>query len=189
MRGIGTIGGVGTLLLALACGPAAAQEPVAASAARSVESAQEFLRQVLPGNRYVSTAMTEVLARAMREGLRGRFEPLPVIVEAEPVAPCRSRLLADIAPTWLTIRDPAMYEVVESSLADLFGDATVGNPDGMAFGDVRALRVEGARVHLRFAGEQHDAVVHMESTEMAGRVHAAIDFLRRECDLSARTGF
>ena len=54
------------MLVALAV--AGAQAP--AFAQRSVASAQEFLRQVLPGNRYVSTMMTGILRRAAR-GPRG----------------------------------------------------------------------------------------------------------------------
>src|SRR5690606_9528250 len=60
--------------------------------ARTVTSAQEFLRQGLPGNRYVSTMMSGILAKAGRDGLRGHFEPLPVIVDSDPVGHCRSYL-------------------------------------------------------------------------------------------------
>lgn len=183
--------GAGALLLAAMMGAVAG----AASAedgrtdARTVASAQEFLRQVLPGNRYVSTVMTEMTAKAAREGMRGSFDPLPVIVDSDPVAHCRSYLLAGIADTWLSVRDPATGDVSEAGLAALAGDDYVGNPEGFHFGSIRALRQDGSRVHLRFAGEQHDAVLHLEGAEMAGRVHAALDFLRSNCDASAATGF
>ncbi len=157
--------------------------------ARSVASAQEFLRQVLPGNRYVSTAMSGIVEKARREGLRAEFEPMPVIFDADPVAECRSMLLADIDPTDLVVRDPGTGEAAVSSLADLFQDGMVGSPEGFGFGSIRQTRHAGSRVYLRFAGEQLDAVVHLEGEEVAARVHAAFDYLRRHCDPAAATGF
>jgi len=181
--------GAGILVLAaLAATPATARadDP---DAQRSIASAQEFLRQVLPGNRYASSVMTGIVARAKREGLRGRFEPLPVIFNADPVAGCRSFLLADIAATDFEVRDPATGDVVVSALADLLEDDVVGSPDGFDFGSIRDLRHSGSRVMLRFAGGRDDAVVYMEGEEVAGRVHTAFDYLRRRCDASASTGF
>ena len=160
-----------------------------ATPARSVASAQEFLRQVLPGNRYVSTMMSGIVEKARREGLRADFEPLPLIFDADPVAECRSMLLADIDPTDLVVRDPNTHEAAVSSLADLVQDGVVGSPDGFDFGSIRQTRHSGSRVYLRFAGEQLDAVVHLEGEEIAGRVHAAFDYLRRHCDPAAATGF
>jgi len=174
-------------LLATAAGAAAAEGGAAPQ--RTVAGAQEFLRQVLPGNRYLSTMMSEVLAKARRDGLRAEFEPLPPIVDADPVAHCRSYLIGEIANTWLTVRDPATGEATEAGFAAMAGDDHVGSPDGLHFGSIRALRQDGSRVYLRFAGEQHDAMLHLEGSEMASRVHAALDFLRRECDPAAATGF
>lgn len=176
------------VLLALAAATAQARADEAADG-RSIASAQEFLRQVLPGNRYASSVMAEIVTRAEREGLRGHFEPLPVIFDADPVAECRSFLLADISPTDFVVRDPSNGDVVVSALADLLQDDVVGSPDGFDFGSIRALRHSGSRVMLRFAGGQADAVVHMEGEEVAGRVHAAFDYLRQRCDASASTGF
>ena len=104
---------------------------------RSIASAQEFLRQVLPGNRYVSTMMSGIMEKAGREGLRAGFEPLPLIVDADPVAECRSMLLADIESTDLVVRDPASGEAAVSSLADLVQDGMVGSPEGFDFGSIR----------------------------------------------------
>jgi len=177
------------ILASMALVMAGAQARGDAAPQRSVAGAQEFLRQVLPGNRYVSTLMTEILEKARREGLRGSYEPLPLIVDVGPVAECRSMLLADIEPTDLVVRDPATGEGAVSSLADLVSDGMVGSPDGFHFGSIRALRQSGSRVHLRFAGEQLDAVVHMEGEEIAARVYEAFDYLRRHCDPAAATGF
>src|SRR5690606_16996996 len=121
--------------------------------------------------------MSGIVEKARREGLRADFEPLPLIFDADPVAECRSMLLADIDPTDLGGRDP-----------DTHG-AAVSRPDGFDFGSIRQARHSGARVYLRFAGEQLDAVVHLEGEEIAGRVHAAFDYLRRHCDPAAATGF
>lgn len=179
------------LLLAVAMpytGAAHAQDH-AAGEGRSVAGAQEFLRQVLPGNRYASTMMSELLERAGREGLRGHFEPLPPIFDAAPLAECRSLLLADIRATDLVVRDPATGEAAVSALAELVGDEVVGSPDGFDFGSIRALRQSGNRVQLRFAGEQSDAVLYLEGEEIAARVRTALDYLRRHCDASAATGF
>jgi hypothetical protein len=180
------------LALAAAGAPAYGEAPDGAGAGapqRSIASAQEFLRQVLPGNRYVSTFMAGLLEKARREGLRGSFEPLPVIVDANPVAECRSMLLADIEGTDFVVRDRATGDGAVSNLADLVNDGLVGSPDGFDFGSIRALHRAGPRVHLRFAGEQLDAVVHMEGEEIAGRVYEAFDYLRRRCDAAAATGF
>src|SRR5690606_42078244 len=68
--------------------------------ARTVASAQEFLRQVLPGNRYVSTMMSGILAKAGRDGLRRHFEPLPVNVDSDPVPDCRSYPVDRVDDTW-----------------------------------------------------------------------------------------
>ncbi|MDH7452189.1 hypothetical protein QF205_03710 [Luteimonas composti] len=175
-------------IAALGAGAAHAQDG-AVGEGRSIASAQEFLRQVLPGNRYASTMMSEILERAGRQGLRGHFEPLPPVFDAAPLAECRSLLLADIRATDLVVRDPATGERAVSALADLVDDNAVGSPDGFDFGSIRALRQSGNRVLLRFAGEQSDAVLYLEGEEMAARVHAALDYLRRHCDASAATGF
>lgn len=172
------------LLLVLPASAAATDGPK-----RTVASAQEFLGQVLPGNRYVSTMMAEVIAKARREGLQARFDPVPPIVDADPVGHCRSYLIGEIANTWLVVRDPASGGSTESDFARMVGDDHVGSPDGFHFGSIRALRQDGSRVYLRFAGEQHDAELHLEGSEIASRVHAALDFLRRECDPAAATGF
>ena len=176
-------------VLAVLAAAGAQAHAAAAAPARSVASAQEFLRQVLPGNRYVSTAMTEIVVRAGREGLRGSFEPLPVIIDAEPLAECRSLLLADISATDLVVHDPSAGDTAVSALAELLRDELVGSPDGFDLGSIRELRQSGSRVYLRFAGEQLDAVVHLEGEEIAGRVHAAFDYLRRHCDPASATGF
>lgn len=176
------------VLLGTLAGHAAAGEAVG-TAQRTVAGAQEFLRQALPGNRYVSSMMSEIQAKATREGLRSRFEPLPVIVDADPVEGCRSYLVADIRPTRLIVVDPAGSGSSEAWLSELAGDDYVGRPDGMHFGSIRALRQDGPRVHLRFAGEQVDAVLHLEGEEIAGRVRTALDFLRQACDATAATGF
>src|SRR5690606_21925393 len=84
--------------------------------------------------------------------------------------------------------DPATGEVTEAEFAAMAGDDHVGSPDGMHFGSIRALRQDGSRVYLRFAGEQHDAELHLEGSEIASRVYAALDFLRRQCDPAAATG-
>src|SRR5690606_11157791 len=112
-------------------------ETPAGAPQRSIASAQEFLRQVLPGNRYVSTFMAGLLEKARREGLRGSFEPLPVIVDANPVAECRSMLLADIEGTDFVVRDRATGDGAVSNLADLVNDGLVGSPDGFDFGSIR----------------------------------------------------
>lgn len=188
MRGRGKYGyALAVALMAMTPGAVAAED--ATTPQRTVEGAQEFLRQVLPGNRYLSTMMVEVLAKARRDGLRAQFDPLPPIVDADPIAPCRSYLIGEIATTWLTVRDPATGEVTEAEFAAMAGDDHVGSPDGMHFGSIRALRQDGSRVYLRFAGEQHDAELHLEGSEIASRVYAALDFLRRQCDPAAATGF
>ena len=157
--------------------------------ARSIASAQDFLSQVLPGNGYVSTMMSEIVDKARRQGLRAGFEPVPEIFDADPVAECRSMLLADIEPTDLVVRDPGTGDAAVSSLAAMVQDRMVGSTDGFHFGSIRQTRLAGSRVHLRFAGEQLDAVVHLEGEEIAARVHAAFDYLRRHCDPAAATGF
>ena len=187
MHGRGKYGYV--LAVVLAVMPTAAAADTAAAPQRTVAGAQEFLRQILPGNRYLSTMMVEVLAKARRDGLRASFDPLPVIVDADPVEACRSYLIGEIRGTWLLVRDPATGDTSEADFAQMVGDEHVGSPEGMHFGSIRALRQEGSRVYLRFAGEQHDAELHLEGTEMAARVHTALDFLRRHCDASAATGF
>ncbi|MGJ4729921.1 hypothetical protein [Luteimonas sp. SDU101] len=186
-----TAGRACALLLAIAipCAGVAHARDHATGGARSVAGAQEFLRQVLPGNRYASTMMSEILERAGREGLRAHFEPLPPIFDAAPLAKCRSLLLADIRATDLVVRDPATGEAAVSALAELVNDEVVGSPDGFDFGSIRALRQSGNRVLLRFAGEQSDAVLYLEGEETAARVHTALDYLRRHCDASAATGF
>src|SRR5690606_18373862 len=118
---------VAVLAVLAAAGAQAHAAAAAAAPARSVASAQEFLRQVLPGNRYVSTAMTEIVVRAGREGLRGSFEPLPVIIDAEPLAECRSLLLADISATDLVVHDPSAGDTAVSALAELMQDDLVGS--------------------------------------------------------------
>lgn len=174
------------LLAALAAGDAQGQE---AAGTRSIASAQEFLRQVLPGNRYASTVMGEILARATREGLRGHFEPLPEIFDADPLEECRSYLLSDTGVTDFIVRDPASGDVLATPLAELMRDDIIGSPDGFHFGSIRALSHSGSRVAMRFAGEQEDAVLYLEGAEIAARVHDALDYLRRHCDTSAATGF
>lgn len=157
---------------------------------RSIASAQDFLHQVLPGNRYISTPMAEMLAKARRENLRGSFDPLPVIVEAVPVASCVSRLRADVAPTWLVVRNPQDgWDTTEAPVEELLGERLIGNPDGMHFGSVRAVRRAGAEVHVRFAGNSDDAVLYLDAVQTAERVHGALEFLRLHCDATRATGF
>ena len=181
--------GARVLVLAALATPAAWAAGDGTGEGRSIASAQEFLRQVLPGNRYASTVMADILARAESEGLRAGFRTLPVIFDADPVAECRSFLLADIRATLFVVRDPGTGDVVETALAELMHDEVVGSPDGFDFGSIRALHRSGSRVLLRFAGERRDAIVYMEGEEIAGRVHAAFDYLRRHCDTAASTGF
>lgn len=158
--------------------------------ARTVAGAQEFLHQILPGNRYVSTPMTEMLARARSENLRAAFDSLPLVFDAAPVADCVSYLLADASSTWLVLRNPQdAGDVSEASVETLLGDAVIGDPDGLHFGSIRALRQSGAEVHIRFAGNRDDAVLHLDAVATAERVHAAFDFLRLHCDASRATGF
>lgn len=180
--------GAGLLVVALLAAAMAHARADDAGDGRSIASAQAFLRQVLPGNRYMSTAMSLILARAGNEGLRAQLQRLPVIFNADPVAECRSFLLADITATTFVVRDPAS-DVVETALSDLLQDQAVGSPDGFDFGSIRALGQAGSRVTLRFAGERYDAVVDMEGEEIARRVHGAFDDLRMHCDTAVATGF
>ena len=182
-------GRAGACILALAAMAAAASAHADDGAERSIDSAQEFLSYMLPGNHYVSTPMSEILARARREGLRAHFEPLPVIYDADPVHECRSMLLSDIRGTEMVVRDPATGDTAVSELAELMQDDVIGSSDGFHFGHIRKLGQSGPRVFLRFAGEQVDAVLHLEGEEVAARVHAAFDYLRRHCDPAAATGF
>lgn len=178
-----------TLLLA-GIGVVDAGDGAAPAPERTVASAQAFLEQILPGNRYVSTPMTEMLAKAKRENLRGSFEPLPQIYEAQPVAHCVTRLLADVSPTWFIVLDPQdSWNGVEASLEALLDSPVIGNPDGMHFGSIRALARFGSRVNLRFAGNSDDAVLHLDAAETAERVHQALEFLRVQCDATRETGF
>jgi len=178
------------MALLLAGWPALAADDGAGAPERTVGSAQAFLHQVLPGNRYLSTPMSELLSRARREQLRGRFEPLPVVFEALPLEACVSRLSADISATRFLVTNPLDHgDASEAAVAELFGDSVIGNPEGMHFGAIRALHLSGNEVRMRFAGNSDDAVLVLESSETAERVHAAIEFLRTRCDPSRATGF
>ena len=178
------------LLVAATASAAPAADDAGTAPARTVEGAQEFLRQVLPGSRYVSTPMAEMLAGARREQLRGSYEPLPLVIDADPVAACVSRLRADVSATWLVLRNPMdAWDASEAPVQDLLGSAVVGDPDGIHFGSIRALRQSGSQVHLRFAGNSDDAVLHLDAEETAQRVYAAFDFLRKACDATRDTGF
>lgn len=180
------------LLLALSMGgKALAGEPQgAATDVRSVASAQQFLQQVLPGNRYLSTPMSEALATARREQLQAQFQPLPVIIEAEPLARCVTRLRADASATTLVLRNPHdSYDQSQASAAELLGSEWIGNPDGMQFGSIRQLGQRGNQVLMRLAGNEQDAVLHLEGTEIATRVLQALEYLREQCDSTRATGF
>lgn len=192
-RGTGSVVAAAGLLLATlfpvaaasGAGDVAAEAPV-----RTIASAQDFLEQVLPGNHYISTPMAEMVAKARRDGLRGSFEPLPLIFEAEPVAPCVTRLRADVSPTWFVVLNPQdEWDGAEASVEALLGGPWIGNPDGMHFGSIRALRRSGSRLHIRFAGNADDAELHLDAAETAARVHEALEFLRLHCDATRRTGF
>src|SRR5690606_20187616 len=111
------------------------------------------------------------------------------IIDADVVEECRSMMVADIQDVDLVVRDPDTGETAVSNLADMVNDPMVGSEDGFHFGSIRQTRLEGSRVYLRFAGEQLDAVVHVDSPEMAGRVRTAFDYLRQRCDPAAATGF
>lgn len=179
-------------LLLAAAGATAADEAgdAAPDDGRSIASAQAFLQQMLPGNRYVSTPMAEIHARARNEGVRASFDPLPVIVEADPVEPCVSRLRADASGTWLLLRNPQDYDdATDAPLADLLGGPLIGDPEGMHFGSVRALRRVGTEVRIRLAGNSDDAVLHLDAESTAKRVHDALEYLRLHCDATRATGF
>lgn len=191
IRGAAAVAG---FLLAMAAATAVAAEAADDTGdpapVRTIASAQAFLSQVLPGNRYVSTPMTEMLVKAQRENLRGSFEPLPVIFEAEPVAPCVTRLRADVSPTWFVVLNPDdAWDGAEASVEGLLGGPWIGDPDGIHFGSIRALRLSGSQIRLRFAGNGEDAVLHLDASETAARVHTALEFLRVRCDATRDTGF
>ena len=173
----------------VSAGPELSAPPAAAP--RSVAGAQQLLLQLLPGNRYVSTPMSEMLDKARAQQLSARFEPLPLIVSAEPLAPCVTRLLADASASQLLLRNPLdADDASQASVAELMrGGDLIGNPEGMHFGQIRASSQQHNRVYLRFAGNTADAVVHMEAAESASRVLAAVDYLRHHCDPSRATGF
>lgn len=176
-------------LLAIMLAPVAVAQPpapIGVDAARSVDSAQQFLQQVLPGNGYASTPMSQMLAAARREQLRGHFEPLPVITRADPLRACVSVLLADAGDSWFIVRNPHdSGDVSEAAVADLFGgDGLIGNPEGLHFGDIRALSQSGNRVQMRLAGNRDDAVLHLEGEQAASRVLAALQYLQQTCDSS-----
>lgn len=153
-------------------------------------SAQAFLDQVLPGNRYVSTPMTEMLTQARRERLRAHFSPLPLVFEARPVAPCVTRLRADVSPTWFVVTNPQdPDDAVEAPVEAFMGGPVIGDPDGMHFGSIRELHRSGSQVRIRFAGNSDDAVLHLDAGETAGRVYEALEFLRVHCDATRDTGF
>jgi len=181
--------GVAAMSLLLASSPQVAASGEA-TPVRTVPGAQEFLRQVLPGSGYASTPMSEMLAKARREQLRGRFDPLPVVFEALPLAECVSRLSADVSATWFVVTNPQdSGDASVAALEDLFGESVIGNPDGMHFGSIRALRLSGSEVRMRFAGNTDDAVLYLDSAETAARVHVALAFLQERCDGSRATGF
>lgn len=176
--------------MAMAMTMTVAAEPGDATATRSVESAQAFLAMTLPGNHYVSTPMAEMLDRARQEGLRGRFEPKPRIIDAAPVSTCVSRLRADVSQAWFVVHNPQdAWDASEASVEELLGGPVIGDPAGMHFGSIRALRRTGDEVHVRFAGNRTDAVLLLDSGETAARVHDALEFLRIHCDASRATGF
>lgn len=178
------------LALAMTMAAATAAEGGDTAAARTVESAQTFLSMMLPGNRYVSTPMAEMLDQARREGLRGGFDPKPRIIDAAPVSTCVSRLRADASQTWFVVRNPQdAWDTTEAAVEDLQGGPVIGDPVGMHFGNIRALRRMGEEVHLRFAGNTTDAVLLLDSGETAARVYDALEFLRVHCDGSRATGF
>lgn len=177
------------LALALVGAQAAADEGATAPE-RTVASAQEFLRHTLPGSDYVSTPMSEMLAKARGEQLRARFEWLPIVFDADPVAECVSMLQADALPTLFVVENPRdPHDASDAALEDLLGGSVLGDPDGMHFGTIRALRLVGSEVRMRFAGNTEDAVLHLDSAETAARVHDALDFLRVQCDATRATGF
>ena len=178
------------MLVAANAGASTGGDGAAPAPPRTIDSAQAFLHQVLPGNRYISTPMAEMLAKARRENLRGSFDPLPVIVEADPVAPCVSRLRADVSPTWLFVRNPQdAWDATGAPVESLLGASLVGDPGGMHFGSIRALRRAGDEVHVRFAGNSDDAVLYLDAEQTAERVHGALEFLRLHCDPTRATGF
>jgi len=182
--------GCALLLTVSMGGHALAGEQDTAADVRSVASAQQFLQQVLPGNRYLSTPMNEALAAARRERLQAQFQPLPVIIEAEPLARCVTRLRADASATTLVLRNPHdSYDQSQASAAELLGSEWIDNPDGMQFGSIRQLGQRGNQVFMRLAGNEQDAVLHLEGTEIASRVLQALEYLREQCDSTRATGF
>ena len=178
------------MALAFGLAAAAAAERDGAPVRRTVEGAQAFLAMMLPGNRDLSTPMVEMPERARREGLRGRFGPQPRIIGAAVVSTCVPRPRADASESLFVAHDPRdAGDGAAAPVAGLPGGGVIGDPPGMHFGNIRALRRMGEEVHLRFAGNTTDAVLLLDSGETAARVYDALEFLRVHCDGSRATGF
>lgn len=181
-------------------------------ALRTIESAQDFLAIMLPGNGYMKGGVRSALPNAEqamrnsdpeRKVYSARLHGEATIIDAEPMGQCRSRLLQDYSnvDVEFTIRPYAngavserlrlkIWEAAPSGFPEEDGGVTEhGQPDGFYWSEVKSVSAVGGEVRLLFWGNQLDSIIYLRSSELAQRVTDAIDFLRKACDAGQGTGF
>lgn len=192
----------GGLLLAMSLSPMAVH---AQDGAQTVENAQKFLSIVLPGNGYRKGGLDAALRAAlqsMREAggrsVGGEIQGTATIVDAAPVAHCKSKLLSDYSNVRLKLsarsgNGPMEYRMVTASEfgfpKDSGGVTRHGTQEGFSWSDVKSVRASGGNVYVMIAGNQDESTIYLHAEDLAKRVAYAIDFLRTSCDAAAGTGF
>jgi hypothetical protein len=173
--------------------------------AQTVENAQKFLSIVLPGNGYRKGGLDAGL-RAGLQGMRdaggrsvgGEIQGTAKIVDAAPVAHCKSKLLSDYSDVKMKFwgrsgSGPMEYRTISAHEFGFPKDsgtvARHGIPDGFPWSDVKSVRSNGGNVYMMIAGNQDESTIYLHSEDLAKRVAYAIEFLRTSCDAAAGTGF
>lgn len=154
---------------------------------QTVEGAQTFLSQVLPGQGYMPGFFTDAVTRASRQ----RNLPRPQILgegkiyQAAAIRKCVSTLRFDMSPVYIAYgRERVNF--VRTFSPEL---AQGGIPEGFSWGDVVEVNRIGSRVDLTFKGNRDASRIHLNAETLARRVAYAIEFLRLHCDETAKTGF
>ncbi len=159
---------------------------------QTVEGAQRFLSQVLPGQGYRPGFLTEFVQQLSRQ----RGMPNPVIVgegniyEVTTVKKCKTILRYDLTPVMLEYYHPSSpyfrrFRLVATEPTLKQG----GSPGGFSWGEVVQVERFGSSVDIKFQNSRDTSRIHLNAENMAKRVAYAIEFLRLHCDETAKTGF
>lgn len=155
---------------------------------QTVEGAQAFLAQVLPGQEYMPGSFTELFDSIKRQhrmsgaSLYGSGR----IYEVSTVRRCVSTLRYDLSPVEMGYRGERM-NFVRNYAPNL---ARGGLPEGFSWGDIVQVEKGGTQqVRITFKENRYASVIYLNSENLANRVAYAIEFLRLRCDETAKTGF